>query len=351
MHEPTMSERLFSASVSALELYGVYLGKRLHLYEHLRQRGPLTPGELSDEAGIAPRYAREWLEQQAVAGFLGVDDPTKDPAARRFSLPPEHVGALCDPDDPGHVAPLAEMIVGVGGALPSVVEAYRRGTGVPYARYGSDFVIGQGGVNRPAFAHDLVERWIPALDDVHARLLAGEKVRIVEIGCGVGWAAIALARRFPRAEIVGVDPDRESIGRAIANAAEAGVKVRFECVDAADLRGAFDLALVLEALHDMSRPVDVLASARASLVDGGSVLVVDERAAEQFTVPGDERERIFYGWSITHCLPVAMVEQPSEAIGTAIRPDTVHDCARRAGFARCDILPVEHDLFRLYRMR
>jgi hypothetical protein len=34
----------------------------------------LTAPQLADAAAIHPRYAREWLEQQAVAGYLIVDD-------------------------------------------------------------------------------------------------------------------------------------------------------------------------------------------------------------------------------------------------------------------------------------
>jgi hypothetical protein len=80
------------------------------------------------------------------------------------------------------------------------------------------------------------------------------------------------------------------------------------------------------------------------------VLVADERVAERFFAPGDAVERMMYGWSIVHCLPVAMAEQPSEAIGTAIRPATVRRCASEAGFARCEVLPIDNLLFRFYRL-
>jgi hypothetical protein len=60
---------------------------------------------------------------------------------------------------------------------------------------------------------------------------------------------------------------------------------------------------------------------------------------------------MMYGWSIAHCLPVAMVEQPSEAIGTAIRPDIVRRCAAGAGLGRCEVLPIDNPLFRFYRLR
>lgn len=72
----TLDERLTAATTGALELFGVYLGTRLGLYRGLAGSAGLTPGGLADRAGIHPRYAREWLKQQAVAGLLEVDDVT-----------------------------------------------------------------------------------------------------------------------------------------------------------------------------------------------------------------------------------------------------------------------------------
>src|SRR5690242_8233401 len=142
-----LAERLFDATVDALELLSVHLGTRLGLYDALRDGGPMTPAELAARAGIHPRYAREWLEQQAVAGLLAVEHGAGD--ERRFALPADHAGVLADPDDPAHVAPFAGMLAGIGGVLPALAEAYRTGAGVPYARYGADFRHGQGGINRP----------------------------------------------------------------------------------------------------------------------------------------------------------------------------------------------------------
>lgn len=52
-----------------------------------------------------------------------------------------------------------------------------------------------------------------------------------------------------------------------------------------------------------------------------------------------------------HCLPVAMAEQPSAAIGTVIRADTVRALATAAGLPRVEIVPVDGGFFRLYRLR
>ena len=70
---------LFGACLATMELANVELGIRLGLYEALAGAGPTTPTELAGRAGIAPRYAREWLEQQTVAGVVEVDDTTKAP--------------------------------------------------------------------------------------------------------------------------------------------------------------------------------------------------------------------------------------------------------------------------------
>jgi len=349
--EERLTDRLFQAMIQTLELFGVYLGKRLGLYATLQARGPLTPSGFASAAGIAERYAREWLEQQAVAGLIAVDDAAKPAAERRYRMPAEHVGVLVDPDHAAHLAPFAEMAAGIGGALEHVIEAYRSGAGVPYEAYGAAFVSGQGGINRPAFQQDLTGSWLPAVPDLHARLGADPPARVADVGCGVGWSTLALARAYPKANVVGYDLDAASIAAARARAAAEGLAVRFEQKGAEAVEAGQDLIVVLEALHDMARPTRALAAFRAALAPGGSVLIADERVGERFTAPGDDVERMMYGWSVVHCLPVSMIEQPSEAIGTAIRPEIVQRCARDAGFARCEVLSIDNPLFRFYRLR
>jgi 2-polyprenyl-3-methyl-5-hydroxy-6-metoxy-1,4-benzoquinol methylase len=347
----TLEQRVLDATIGALELFGVYLGTRLGLYDALRQHAGVTAAGLAAAAGIAPRYAREWLEQQAVAGVLVVDDVSAGGEARRYSLPEAHVGVVADPVALDHLAPLARMVVGVASVLDEVVEAYRTGAGVPYARYGVDFRLGQGGINRPAFTSALVEEWLPALGPAAQRLADGG--RLADLGCGHGWSTLAVARAYPKAEVWGLDSDPASIADARAAAAQRRLPVRFECADAASLAsvGPFDVLLLLEVLHDLARPVEVLQAARAALCTDGALLVADEAVAASFTAPGDELERMMYGWSITHCLPAAMAEQPSAAIGTVLREPTVRQLAARAGFGRVDVLDVDGGFFRLYALR
>jgi 2-polyprenyl-3-methyl-5-hydroxy-6-metoxy-1,4-benzoquinol methylase len=349
-----LADRLLGATLGALELFSVYLGTELGLYRTLSGHGPLTSAGLAERAGIAERYAREWLEQQAVAGLIELDDADAPAAGRRYRLPAEHARALCRPDDPAHSAPFAHMLAGIGGVLPQVADAYRTGGGVPYSAYGEAFRHGQGHINRPAFSNELAGGWLAAMPDVVAGLECAQHARIADLGCGQGWSTIALANAFLDAWVDGLDSDPASIDDARRHATEAGLdgRVRFSCADAGELsgRGPYDLIVILEALHDMARPADVLRAAHDALGDGGTLLVVDERVADSFTAPGDELERVMFGWSVMHCLPSQMAEQPSAALGTAMRADTIRALATKAGFARVDVLPVENDFFRLYRV-
>jgi hypothetical protein len=95
----------------------------------------------------------------------------------------------------------------------------------------------------------------------------------------------------------------------------------------------------------------VLAVLRETLTPGGSVLVADEKVGDHFHAPADDLERLMYGWSIVHCLPVSLAEEPSAAIGTVIREETVRSLAASAGFRQVDVLPVDAGFFRLYRLR
>ncbi len=363
-----LSERLTDHTTAALELFAVHIGRELGLYAVLDRHGALTAPELAERAGIDARYAREWLEQQAVAGFLHTDssgdgdtgpqvDSSPDarrlsPDDRRFALPDAHRGALVDPIDGGHVAPFAGSVVAIAQAMDDVVAAYRTGAGVPYTRYGATFRRGQGDINRPAFTADLVKAWLPAVEGVADRLAAGG--RLLDVGTGHGWSTIAVQAEWPAAQVVGLDADEASIDEARQRAAEAGVAARFAVVDpsGSDLgaHAPADVALVLEALHDMADPVGVLAAIRAALAPGGVVVVADEAVAEEFTAPGDGLERMMYGWSVSHCLPAARAESPSAALGTVLRPATVVDLARGAGFGDCTVVDVDAGFFRLYRM-
>jgi 2-polyprenyl-3-methyl-5-hydroxy-6-metoxy-1,4-benzoquinol methylase len=346
--------RLFSATIGALELFHVYIGERLGLYRALAAEGPLNAAGLASAAGINPRYAREWLEQQAVAGILSLEAGGQDAEARRYALPRGHAEVLSDADSINFVASFGRAMVGVGTAMPSVLDAFRTGGGVPYKAYGADMRSAISSLNRPGFLTLLGSQWFPAITDVDRRLRSQPPARVADVGCGTGWSSIGIAKAYPLVTVDGLDLDAASIEEAQTNAQARRVaeRVKFQVRDAADpsLSGSYDLVTAFETIHDMSNPVGALHAMRALIKEGGSVVIVDERVAEEFTAPGDERDRFMYGWSAVHCLPAGMADPPSAGTGTVMRPATLRKYAREAGFADIEILPVENDLWRFYRL-
>lgn len=346
-------DRMFQAGVGMFDVLSVYLGDRLGLYRVLRDAGTATPRELAARAGIDERYAREWLEQQAVSDILDVDDASAAGDARRYSLPEAYAGPLLDPDSPLSIAPFGRSIVACAKALPPLLDAFRSGGGVDWSAYGADMIEAQGDFNRPWLRGSFGTEILPAIPAVHDRLTAAGPVRVADIACGVGWASIAIAAAYPDVHVDGFDLDPSSIELARANATAAGVadRVSYAVRDAADpaAAGQYDVAVVIEAIHDLARPVEVLASIRGMLRPGGVALIADERTEDAFAAPGDIRERAYYGYSVMTCLPAAMTEQPSAATGAVMREDTMRRYAQEAGFRGFTRLDEpELDMLRFY---
>lgn len=148
------------------------------------------------------------------------------------------------------VAPLVQ--------LPALVQAYRSGGGVSWAQLGADARESQADMNRPWYERVLpgALRGVPRL---HQRL-GRPGARIAEIGCGGGWASLALARAYPSAEVTAYDIDSATVELAGENVRAADLDQRVGVVqaDAAALpQDEFDVVFAFECLHDMPYPVEV----------------------------------------------------------------------------------------------
>lgn len=345
------SGRLFSAALASMELCTIDMGLKLGLYALLSDGRARTSAQLAREAGVHERYAREWLEAQTAAGVLEVDRAEKPADERRYTLPAAHAHVLLDDTSMAYMAPAAGLGEVVSRLQPRLLEVFRTGQGIPYSDY--DLHHLQAGFTKPIFLNLLGSEWIPSIPDVDAALRRSG-ARVADVGCGDGWAAVAMAEAYPTIHVDGFDADRDSIEAARHNAAERGVadRVSFHVTDlrVERLPGAYDLLLAIEMVHDLSDPVAVLRNMRERRAPGGAVLVIDERAHETFEPATDEMERFFYAASVLHCLPVGMDAERSAGTGTVMRPGTLRAYAREAGFERVETLPLEHPQFRVYRL-
>ena len=353
LERDAFADRMTTAALGFFDILSIRLGDRLGLYRALADHGPQSSAELAGNAGIAERYAREWLEQQSVSGFVRVEGAGTRSA--RFSLPAGHAEVLLDPDSLVYSMPTVRNLMMLTRVMDALVEAYRTGGGVPWEFYGADGREGVGDSNRPLYLQVMSQEWLPAIPSIHHRLGADPPARVADIGCGTGWSSIAIALAYPGVTVHGFDKDRESIALARDNARANGVadRVSFQARDAREPGDghAYDLVTFFECLHDMARPVEALGAARAMLADGGMVLVGDELTNDSFSGEFDDGERYHYGWSLLVCLPAAMTEPDSAGTGTVMRPATLRGYAREAGFEGFEVLPIEHDAFRLYLLR
>jgi hypothetical protein len=64
----------------------------------------------------------------------------------------------------------------------------------------------------------------------------------------------------------------------------------------------------------------------------------------------EQLNRPLYGFSILHCLPASRTETASAATGTVLRPATLRAYGAAAGSRDVQILPVENDMWRFYRL-
>ena len=344
--------KLFDAALGAFDIFAIYIGDRLGFYRELARNGGVTPAQLAERTGTHPRYAREWLEQQATSCILEVT--RRQDGEIQYSLSPGRAEVLTDRDSLNYLAPLAQLIAGSVSPLEALLDAYRSGGGVPFSNYGANLREGQANINRPMFLKQLGQEWLPAIPDLHARLQTNPPARVADIGCGAGWSSIGIAQSYPNIQVDGYDLDEASVELARRNVHAAGLddRIHVHLRDASDpeLRGRYDLVMACECLHDMSNPVGALQAMRTLAGERGAVIIVDERALDDFTPCAEFLERYLYGFSILHCLPAGMAEHPSVGTGTVMRPDTLKHYAQLAGYREVEVLPIDHFFFYLYRL-
>ena len=156
-----VAARVLDAALGAMETFSIYVGDRLGWYRSLADDGPATAAEPPARTATAPRYAREWLEMQAVYGLLEVADETGDGATRRFAVSPAVAEVMLDSSSLALLGPVARMMAASAARLPELLAAYRTGGGVSWAEFGDDARQSQADLNRP---------WLNRIPDVFAGL-------------------------------------------------------------------------------------------------------------------------------------------------------------------------------------
>jgi hypothetical protein len=107
------------------------VGHRTGLFDVMSTLPPATSDEIAARAGLNERYVREWLGAMVAARVVKVD-----PTATRFSLPAEHAACLTRAAGADNMAVFTQYIALMGSVEDEIVECFRKGGGVAYAKFG-----------------------------------------------------------------------------------------------------------------------------------------------------------------------------------------------------------------------
>ena len=345
--------RAMSDASSAAVMVMAYLGDRLNLFKTMADCGQLSSSELAAQANVNARYVQEWLSAMACAGYVEYD-----PAAAKFTLPPEYAPVLAQEAGPYFMGGLYQDLMGVIEPVDEVARAFKVGGGVPQSVYGDKAMCGLDRMTSAWYENFLLQVWMPSVPDVEAKLRQGGTVaavtNVADVGCGFGRALVKLAQAFPQSEYVGYDIHHPMIEHARALAQEAGVtdRVRFEQRDVEQgLPGQFDLVTSFDVLHDMVDPRAALRAIRRSLKPDGTYLLLEINCSDKLEENAGPIGAILYSISVLYCLTVSLAHG-GEGLGTCgLPPSKVDEFCRAAGFSEIRRLPVDSPLNILYEIK
>ncbi|MGH8728910.1 MAG: class I SAM-dependent methyltransferase [Burkholderiales bacterium] len=343
----TFTEKVFGDIAGAMTSGLGFVGVKTGLFRAMAGKGPLTLEELVRVTNLQSRYTEEWLKGMVCAGYLEYD-----PEARTYLLPDEYAFLLASEGTDHFMGGLFYMAAVLLRVAPRVAVAFEKGGGVPFKDYGADGVEALDLLNGGQYEQRFASYWLKSLPDVVARLEAGG--RVLDIGCGAGRVALTLARAFPRATIMGLDSDHESIRQANAAAAVAGLSahVRFlaEGIGELESEEKFELITACDCVHDFAEPVEMLKQIRALLKPDGVLFVVEPKAADRLEDNCNSIGTMYYGFSVFHCMTQSLA-QGGPGLGTCMGPARAKALVQEAGFTRFEILDIKSQVLAFYAVR
>ena len=323
-----------------------YIGDRLGLFRILADGKPRTSETLAEEAGLAERYVREWASALVASEYL-----TYDPETNTYRMAAEEAAVLVDADSPFYSAGSYLYAQACVRQVAPLMDAFRNGGGVSFTDFGPEISEAIEKLYANGYRDAVANQWIPAVPGLVERLERG--ARVADVGCGGGRALISVASRYVSCRCTGYDLDPTSLERARVAAAQRGLadRVAFELRAAEDLPQdtAYDLIMAFNCIHDMAQPAAALRGIRRALATDGWFLWSEAPASDRLEENTGLLGRSLYGASCMHCMTVSLVNGGA-GLGTVVGEGTVRRLASEAGFSSCEVLPVEHQLHRIYAL-
>lgn len=320
-----MVTELGAAATAPLTL----LGDQLGLYKAIAKAGAVTSETLAQATETNERYIREWLANQAAAGYI-----TYDGASETFHLTPEQEAVFVEEGSPCYLGGAFYSFVSLFADQPRLVEAFRTGEGISWGNHHSCLFCGVEKFFRPTYASHLVQDWIPSIEGADEKLRAGAKA--ADVGCGHGASTILMAQAYPDSHFYGYDFHEPSIRAARAAAKKAGVtNVTFEVATAQDFPGSgYDFVTFFDCLHDMGDPVGAAARVNEALTDDGSWMIVEPMAGDSLEDNLNPVSRLYYAYSTQICTPSALSQDGGHSLGAQAGPKRMKAIVSEGGFGK-----------------
>jgi SAM-dependent methyltransferase len=252
------------------------IARELGAWETLTQSPGLTSEGLAARLGTHPFYTDVLCRTAFAFGLL-------DREGAGWRMAPHFDQILGDPESSFYLASAPKVHMVVGEDYREYARHFREGTTKPYQEHGETFMheVAEALKTLPRIFLDFV---LPQLPGLSAVLRDGS--RVLDVGCGGGWALVQIAERFPKTYCVGIDLEPYSVElarRLIAERDLAGrCEARRQSADQLGEDGEYDVAtsfLVVHEIDPASKPAAFAAVARA-LKPGGRFLIFDEAYPE-----------------------------------------------------------------------
>ena len=338
---------------SALNL-AMAVGYRTGLFDVLDTFDtPQTLQAIADKADLDPRYLKEWLGVMASGEIVALS--SGEDGKNRYHLPKQHADFITRRAGNSNLGVYTQEIpLLTSCAMEAVIEGFTSGNGVTYDHY-PQFQAFMSQLADAKHRQVLVDKFLPAVDEGRLIKHLQSGIRVCDLGCAEGVALMLMAEAFPNSKFVGIDISREAIetARSVASRQQLD-NLEFVRLDAATLKDnrefkdAFDYVTAFDAVHDQTRPLDVLLGIHHILAPGGMFSMVDIAARSDLADNLDHPMGPFlYTVSLMHCMPVGLVDG-GPGLGMMWGREKAVEMLKKAAFKQVQVLEMPEDPFNLH---
>jgi SAM-dependent methyltransferase len=354
-----LNRKPFSDKMTDILNYGALnlamaIGYRTGLFDVMDTFDAAQTAEcIAARAGLDKRYVKEWLSVMATGEIvilsLGADGEDL------FYLPKHHGDLLTRRAGNENIGVYTQEIpLLTACAYEAVNKGFATGVGVAYDHY-PKFQNFMSELAEAKHRQILVDRFLPSVDDGKLIKLLHSGIDVCDLGCAEGVALMLMAKAYPQSRFIGIDISPEAIDGARREAHRQSIdNIDFFILDAAtlkdneQLKNSFHYVTAFDAIHDQTRPDDVLKGVHHILVSGGRFSMVDIAASSHLSENVSHPLAPFlYTVSLMHCMPVGMVDG-GMGLGMMWGRERALEMLEKSGFSQVQIRDMPDDPFNLH---